>query len=304
MYEDENNGLLWTIQPRKFDCFGSAETDEVVNVQSQEATLSSSQASQHLGSLSTTQTNLNRQWSALTNQALRQVEEARRLSEQQQQQLQEVAHKKWLMGVQQQQMQQEQRQQQQWKIGKEWLDHPMAQQQAFYVATWTEDGGGAEAAALRAAAEQLQEPQQPQLSPESSGQQEQMAPASSSHKEMLQQQQLHLQQPQQQQPVQGLHKVNVTVNIGNQAFQAIQTVHQTSEGTPAALNIWDIPMTRQLEMARWNEPLPNFVVGKGTMDTGAWMAFFWNLQTCLGQQYVLFTSFDVQESCCDVVVVW
>ena len=51
---------------------------------------------------------------------------------------------------------------------------------------------------------------------------------------------------------------------------------QSSGVEGGRLYIWDIPMSRQLEMAVCQQTLPDIHVGKCTTDLGAWMAFLWD----------------------------
>ena len=63
-----------------------------------------------------------------------------------------------------------------------------------------------------------------------------------------------------------MHLVNV--RVGDDMVQ--------SWSVDGRLYIWDIPMSRQLEMVVCQQTLPDIHVGKCTTDLGAWMAFLWD----------------------------
>ena len=96
-----------------------------------------------------------------------------------------------------------------------------------------------------------------------------------------------------------LQDFTVTVNIGNHAIQA----RRASGGAPA-LNIWDIPLQRQLDMAVQGDPLPNVQVGSCTTDRGAWMGVLWDVNLSQGQQYAFVCKLRCPGVCVVVVVVW
>ena len=52
-------------------------------------------------------------------------------------------------------------------------------------------------------------------------------------------------------------------------FQSVRPANQK-------ICIWDIPLSRQLEMAAQGAPLPVITVGESVQGRGAWMAFLWD----------------------------
>ena len=67
----------------------------------------------------------------------------------------------------------------------------------------------------------------------------------------------------------GLRQRTIRLNVGDAVVDCVGT-----DG--AALNLWDIPLTRQLEMAVCEQNFPDIHVGASTTEQGAWMAFLWD----------------------------
>ena len=65
---------------------------------------------------------------------------------------------------------------------------------------------------------------------------------------------------------------HVDVNVGGEVVQAMGADN-------TSLNIWDITLPRQLEMAANRQPLPHISVGVSPREQGAWMAFLWDKHT-------------------------
>ena len=143
---------------------------------------------------------------------------------------------------------------------------------------------------LRSAfSEDLQPQQQQEPQQQEQGTQKQEAAPPLQQQEPQEQEQ-GTQQQQQQQPVeqvsisarqqshesdlvaQGLQVYHRNFTVGGAIVKAMGADNST-------LNIWDIPMQRQLEMAVCRQPLPHINVGANAREQGAWMSFLWDKQT-------------------------
>jgi len=111
------------------------------------------------------------------------------------------------------------------------------------------------------------------------------------HQEVQQPQQE--QQQQEQQPQQQWQELatgrmeDVIVRV-----QTVEAVQKVVLGAPAALNIWEVELQRQLDLAAQGLPLPSIIVGRSPAEQGAWMAFLWDLQTSSGKTKCFFYELE------------
>jgi hypothetical protein len=147
---------------------------------------------------------------------------------------------------------------------------------------------------------QLQQEQQPQVAVaqqqqhvQQQPQQHVQQPASAFrvHQEVQQPQQE--QQQQEQQPQQQWQELatgrmeDVIVRV-----QTMEAVQKVVLGAPAALNIWEVELQRQLDLAVQGLPLPSIIVGRPPAEQGAWMAFLWDLSTSSGKTKCFFYELE------------
>ena len=235
------------------------------------------------------------QWSALTTEALEAVEHARAVQQQQWDLLKTERHKTWVF--EQKQQQQHLRdgtgassaeltpQHQQQPPAPQQQQQPSVQQQDALRSSFGEDLQQPQPLLqdpLRSASSEDRQPQQ-QQEPQQQQQRQQQEP---------QEQEQGTQQQQQQQPVeqvsissaQLLHEASLVaegLQVHHRDFTVGGVIVRAMGADNSTLNIWDIPMQRQLEMATCRQPLPHINVGANAQRQGAWMSFLWDRQTSL-----------------------